>query len=240
MATFNPLDVRLRDRKFYLAATIVIAVLAFLGFAPTFYLNSFFAKRDLPLLYIAHGTAFSAWIVLLITQSALISAKQVRIHRKLGYAGGGLVLLMLYLGLRIAIASVQRGFSPPGAPPPLIFMVVPFFDLIVFAVLVGSALWYRNRPEIHKRLMVIATLAILPAATARLFLHFTTSAVIFKAYALSLILMLACMAYDFRNQRRVHAAYLWSVLFFLISVPLRFFLGGTAEWLRFAHWLTGV
>lgn len=240
MATSNALELRLRDRRFYLVAAIVIAALVFLGFAPTFYLNSFLAKRDLPWLYIAHGSAYSAWIALLIVQSALISAKRVRVHQKLGYAGGALVLLMLYLGLRIAIASVQRGFSPPGAPPPLVFIVVPFFDLIVFGTLVGTALWYRNRPEIHKRLIIVATLAILAPATARLFFHFTVSAVIFKAYALSLFLVLCCMAYDFRNHRRVHPAYLWAGLFFLVSVPLRFVVGGTAAWLKFAHWLTGV
>ena len=240
MAASPALNLRLRDRKFYLAATIVIAALVFLGFAPTFYLNSFFAKRDLPWLYIAHGIVFTSWIVLLIVQSTLISANQVRVHRKLGYAGGALALLMIYVGLRIAIASVQRGFSPPGAPPPHVFMVVPFFDLLVFATLISVALWYRNRPEIHKRLMIMATLAILPPATARILFHFSTSAVIVKAYGLALLVMLACMAYDFWSHRRVHPAYIWSSLFFVVSVPLRLFVGGTHAWLSFAHWLTGV
>lgn len=240
MAASPALNLRLRDRRFYLTATIVIAALVFLGFAPTFYLNSVFEKRNLPWLYILHGTIFTSWIVLLIVQSALISAKRVRVHRKLGYAGGVLALLMIFVGVRIAIASVQRSFSPPGAPPPLVFLAVPIFDMLFFASVVGSALWYRNRPEVHKRLMLVGTLAILPAATARIFLHFTTNAVIFKAYAVSLLLVLACLAYDYFNHRRVHSAYLWSGLFFLISIPLRFYVGRTPAWLAFGHWLTGV
>ena len=86
MATTSPaLSGRLRDRRFYLFVTILTAAMVFAGFARTFFLNGFFAKLHLPSLFIVHGIVFSSWLVLLVTQSALVSAKQIRIHQKLGY-----------------------------------------------------------------------------------------------------------------------------------------------------------
>ena len=239
MATNPALIARLRDRKFYLFMAIFVAVVVFAGFARTFFLNSFFARLNLPRLFIFHGIIFSSWIALLIAQAALISSRKVRVHRLLGYAAIALVLLMIVVGLTMAVRSAQRGFSPPGAPPPLSFMVIPFGDIVVFAVLIGCAFWYRNRTETHKRLMLFGTLAILPPATARILLLFTGRAVLPAAYGSAFAVMLGCMLYDYRYHRRVHPAFIWSALFFAVSVPLRMYIGGTAAWLSFAHWITG-
>ena len=172
-------------------------------------------------------------------QSSLVSARKVAIHRKLGYAAIALVLTMIALGIATAIHSAQRGFSPPGAPPPLIFMVIPMGDLTVFIVLIALAFWYRNRPETHKRLMIIGTLAILPPATARILFHFAAAGVLPLSYGAAFLVMLGCMLYDYINHQRVHPAYIWGSLFFVVSVPLRIYVGGTHVWLSFAHWITG-
>ena len=240
MATNPALTARLRDRKFYLFMAIFIAVVVFAGFARTFFLNSFFARLDLPRLFIFHGIIFSSWIVLLVTQAALISSRKVRVHRLLGYAAIALVLLMIVVGLTMSVRAAQRGFSPPGAPPPLSFMVLSFGDIVVFSVLIGLAFWYRNRTETHKRLMLFGTLAILPPATGRILLLFTGKAVLPVAYGSAFAVMLGCMLYDYINHKRIHPAFIWAALFFALSVPLRMFIGGTAAWLSFAHWITGV
>jgi hypothetical protein len=240
MATSSSINPRLRDRRFYLGVTILLAAFVFAGFARTFYLNNYFARLHLPWLFMVHGTVFTSWILLLVVQSALISARKVQIHRRLGYASIALVVLMVFLGLRMAIASAQRGFTPPGGPPPLSFMIISFADMIVFPGFYGVALWYRNRPEIHKRVMLVATIAILAPATARLVLLFSTEFAILKAYGISLSVLLGCMIYDYVNHRRVHPAYIWGGVAFIASIFLRFALATTSLWLRFAHWITGV
>ena len=239
MATTVPsLNDRLRDRRFYLLIALLLAGLVFVGFAPTFYLNGQFNHFPLSGLHILHGTVFSSWIALLIVQSALISARRVRVHRSLGYAAIALVFLMVVLGVTIAIYAVRRGTTPPGAPPPPVFFAIPFFDMIVFSALVGAGFWYRNRPETHKRLMIVATLSIVPAASARILLNLHVGAPILKAYGTSFLILLGCMVYDYATRRRVYPAYLWSGLFFVVSVPLRLYISGTNAWLSFAHWIT--
>ena len=239
MATNPTLTLRARDRRFYFFLGLLLAAIVFIGFARTFYLNSYFARHHLTVLSILHGIVFSSWIVLLVVQSALISSKQVRIHRRLGYASIALVVLIVAFALALTIRSAQRGFTPPGAPPPLNFMAVNFADVVLFPSIVGVALWYRNRPEIHKRLMVVATIAILAPATARIVLLFSSNAILFKAYGISLAILLSCMLYDYLTHRRVHPAYIWGGLVFLLSIPLRLYVGSTAAWLSFAHWMTG-
>ncbi|HTQ95634.1 MAG TPA: hypothetical protein VMH89_02450 [Candidatus Acidoferrum sp.] len=239
MATNPIVALRAKDRRFYLSLAILIAAVVFAGFARTFYLNGYFARLHLPVLFVVHGIVFSSWIVLLVAQSALISAKRVRVHRRLGYVGIALVVVMVVLGLMMAIRSAQRGFTPPGAPPPLSFMVINFTDMVIFPAFVGSAIWFRNRPEIHKRLMIVATISILAPATARIVLLFSFNAILFKAYGISLAVLLCCMLYDYVTHRKVHPAYIWGGLILLISVPLRLYIGGTAAWLSFAHWITG-
>src|SRR5882762_11964428 len=218
MATSPASSARLRDRRFYLFLTILTAAIVFAGFARTFFLNGFFAKLHLPSLYILHGIVFSSWLVLLVTQSALVSAKQIRIHQKLGYASIAIVVAMFSLGWIMSVQAAQRGFTPPGGPPPLSFLAFQIFGLVLFVGLIAAAYLLRNRPEAHKRLMVGATIVLLTPAVARIFLLFSTNMILPKALGVQFVLLLACMAYDLFTRKRVHVAYLWCTGAFFLWV----------------------
>ena len=207
MATSAASAARFRDRRFYLFVTILTAAIVFAGFARTFFLNGFFAKLHLPSLFILHGVVFSSWLVLLVTQSALVSAKQIRIHQKLGYASIAIVASMFTLGWIMSVQAAQRGFTPPGGPPPLSFLAFQIFHLILFSSLVTAGFLLRDRPETHKRLMIVATVSILTPALARVFLLFSARLIIFKALGVQLAILLSCMAYDLFTGKRVHSAY---------------------------------
>jgi hypothetical protein len=239
MATSPALSVRLRDRRFYLFIAVLTAAIVFAGFARTFFLNGLFAKLHLPSLFILHGIVFSSWLVILVTQSALVSARQIRIHQKLGYASIAVVVAMFTLGWIMSVQAAQRGFTPPGGPPPLSFLAFQIFGLVLFTGMVGAGYLLRNRPETHKRLMIVATVTILTPALARIFLLFNTKLIIFKALGVQLAILLICMAYDFFARKRVNSAYIWGTLAFVAFIPLSIFIGGTSAWLSLAHWITG-
>jgi len=240
MASNPALNSRLRDSRFYLFITIVTAALVFAGFARTFYLNGFFARLHLPSLFILHGVVFSSWLVVVVTQAFLVSAKKIQIHKKLGYASIAIVVAMFTLGWIMSVQAAQRGFTPPGGPPPLAFLAFQLFGLFAFVALIAAAYLLRNRPETHKRLMVGATILLLTPAVARIFLLFTTSAVLPKTLAVQLALLLACMAYDLFTRKRVHVAYIWSTFAFFMFVFGAIFGGMTRPWMAIAHWITGV
>jgi hypothetical protein len=144
---------------------------------------------------------------------------------------------MLVVGLGTAIASARAGSAPPDVPP-LVFLVVPFFDILLFAGFVTAAIVLRRRKEAHNRLMLLAYLAIMPAPVARLPGVLSLGPLGFFALAF-VPLLLIWIGYDLVTRRRVHPAYVWGGLLLVVSAPGRLLLSGTGEWMGFAEWLVG-
>ena len=144
---------------------------------------------------------------------------------------------MVVVGTATAIIRAKEGFTPPGGPPPLVFLTIPLFDIVLFASLVGAALYFRRRSDVHKRLMILVTISILAAPIARLPLS------ILKAgppafFGLADLFLIPCVLYDLITRGRVHRATAWGAIVIVASQPLRLMLGGTGTWLAFAGWLT--
>jgi len=225
------------ERRFFAWGAAVIVLVAVGGFARTYYLKLAFDTPTLTMLVHAHAAVMTAWVILFVTQTRLVAAQRTDLHRRLGVFGAILLVLIIVIGIDTAIESARRGLTPTDMPP-LMFLVIPLGTVVVFAVLVGAALLYRRRSDIHKRLMLLATLTILTPAIARipwesfrvmgppLFLAVTDTCV------------LAFVAYDTWRNRRLHPAFLWGTLFFLVSQPLRILLAHTSGWMQFATWVT--
>jgi hypothetical protein len=226
-----------RSRLFHVFAAVLIAAIIFAGFSRTFYLNSYFAKLHLPPVLLVHGFVFTSWIVLLIVQTSLVAADRADIHRRLGVFGGVLATLMIVVGVLAAIYSGRRGFTPPNGPPPLVFLVVPIFDLIVFSSLVAAGLYYRNKPDTHKRLMLLSTLGILGPGVARLPIAWILQHGLLAIFGIQDLILVACITYDTVVHRRMHRAFLWGGLWVILSLPLRMAVASTSAWASFAHWL---
>jgi uncharacterized membrane protein YozB (DUF420 family) len=230
-------SLRSQDRWFYSGMALAIGVTVFAGFAPTYYLRPYYHPEPLrPLLHL-HGIVFTAWILLLVAQTGLVTAGRTDLHRRLGLAAFGLVPVMVVVGATTAIVRAKEGFSPPGGPPPLVFLVIPFFDIVVFGTLAGAAIRLRRRPEAHKRLMLLATIALLAAPIARLSLQVLRYGPP-AFFGLADLFVVACLVYDMVSRRRVQPATAWGAALVVASQPFRLWLGGTTAWLTFASWIT--
>lgn len=224
-----------RDSVFYTGMALVCAAAVITGFAPTYYLKGAFGGRPLsPLLHV-HGLIFTSWIVLFVVQTTLVASHRTDIHRRLGLAGGIIAVLMVVVGFLAAVDSARRGFSPVGAPPPLVFLAIPVFMVVVFAALVGAALYYRRQSATHKRLMLLATISIITPAIARIPL-FSGGPPVF--FGITDLLIIACLVYDKVANGRVHRAFALGALFVILSQPLRILIGFSGPWQTFAAWLT--
>ncbi|HYC32310.1 MAG TPA: hypothetical protein VEB59_08485, partial [Gemmatimonadales bacterium] len=125
---------------------------------------------------------------------------------------------------------------PPGGLSPLGFMAIPFVTILSFTALASVGLYYRRRSDIHRRVMLLATIAILVPAFARM-RWLAGGGPRLAIIGLSLLIVV-CMVYDRLSYRRIHPAFLWGGLALLISIPVRFLLATSDGWLRFAGWLT--
>jgi hypothetical protein len=226
----------LRRERFFALMSVIIALTVLAGFSRTYYLKGFFGTKELTPFFHLHGVVFTAWVLLFAAQSALVRAGRSDIHRRLGFAAVLLVPLMVVIGVMAAIDSLKRGFTPANGPSPLVFFVIPLTDLLVFAVLVSAAMVLRRKREDHKRLMLMATLAILTPAIARLPV---ISAIGPPAFlGLTDLLIVSCLVYDKLAHGRVHRAFWWAAAFIIASQPIRFLIGQTDAWLSFARWMS--
>ena len=230
---------RRRERLFYLGMSAALLITVFAGFAPTYYLRPSFTTAPLmPLLHL-HGLVFTAWLVLFVTQTTLVARRRTDIHRRLGIAGGVIASLMIVVGVTTALIRAKQGATPLPALSPLSFLVIPLADMFVFAILVGAGFYFRRRPDVHKRLMMLATISIMAAAIARLpFAIMQAGPPAF--FGLTDVFVVACILYDLITLKRVHRATALASLFLVASQPLRLMLGGTNAWLAFAGWLTNL
>jgi hypothetical protein len=236
MLNQHPLATPRADRRFFTAMSVAAAITVFAGFAPTYFLKSVFGRPALsPLLHV-HGLLFTSWIVLFVIQTSLVAAKRTYIHRRLGIVGGILAIGMLFAGFFAALDAARRGATTPGGPPALQFLAIPLFDLPVFAILVGAGLYFRRQTAVHKRLLMLATIHLLPAAIARL--PHVGAAGPLAFFGLTDLLIVVCWIYDRVVRGRIHPAFLWGGLFVILSQPLRILISGTDTWLAFATWLT--
>lgn len=239
MASQTALSSRQRERILYTAMALVAAGLVFTGFARTYYLKGLFGAPSLSPLLHAHGFVFSAWFVLLITQVVLVARKRTDLHRRLGVAGMYLAPVMVVVGLATAISAAKKGVTIPGGPPPLVFLAIPIFDIVVFGSVIGAAFYYRHKPAVHKRLMIAGSLGIMAPAVARLPLDFIVQAGPVAYFGIPDLILVAAIGYDTITHRRLHPAFLWSGLLIILSHPLRFLVAGTDAWMTFASWATG-
>ena len=213
--------------------SLAAVVTVFLGFARTYYLRSHYLATALPPLLHLHGIVFTSWILLFVTQTALVAGRRINLHRRLGLGGAALAGLLVVVGLTTATLSARRNFAAGNAGA-LTFLVVPFGDMLVFAVLVTAGILYRRRAEMHKRLMLLATISILDAAISRWPLAIIAAAGPRAFFGITDLFIAAGVAYDLVSHRRVHPAYIWGGLLVVVSQPLRVAIAGTGPWLTFA------
>lgn len=227
------------ERRFFATMALVISAATFIGFAPSYYLAPMFAARPLSMLLHVHGVVFTAWILLYVAQTGLISASRADIHRIVGPVAVVLAIAMVPLGIAAAIVTKQVAAAhhmPPQGPP----LVFPLGAILTFAVLVGAGFVRRKQSAWHKRLMLLGTAAILTTPLARItrFTHIGLAPA-FGGMILTDVLLAALAIYDIRTRGKLHPATIRGGGFFLATQALRVALNAMPAWQAFAKGLTG-
>ena len=225
------------ERPMYTTAALVAALVMFAGFAPSYYLKSLAGTPELTTLKHFHGVVMTAWFVLFFVQARLVATGRTATHRQLGVAGIFLAALVVATGMTLAIATLRSGVSPVPGIPAHVFLVLPVGEMVSFAVLFAAAIALRRRGAWHKRLMLLASVAMISPAIARL----PTDAIGLSGppvfFALTDLLILSCIAYDAVKNRRLHPAFIGGFIFIVIVQVGRLVLSQTAAWKAFAGWL---
>lgn len=193
------------DRYFYFAMSLAAAAIVVAGFSQTVGEKLLHPAVAPPAILWFHGAVFSSWILFFIFQSALVRTRNVKWHRLIGWYGAGLAAVMIPLGFATGILMVHFETYQLHERGRYAFLAIPFFDIGVFAVCIALAIWWRKKPEPHRRLIFFATCALLVAAFARIDHAFLRQHSL-QYFGADLLLALG-IARDLVVNRRVHTVY---------------------------------
>lgn len=227
--------------RFFLGVAVYALLVSLVGFARTFFLPLATGQGAFHWVVMLHGAAFFAWMLLFTTQAALVPAGRWRFHRQLGLASVPLALLMvascIAVGAMLARAELA-GRAENGGIDGFVGVVGA---MLVFSLLYVAALLQRQRPEVHKRLMFLAMVAILWPAWFR-FRHYFPDVprpeITFGLLASDAVIAVA-MLRDRLRFGRVHPVLLWVGTALFLEHVLELALFGTPAWRALSLWLLG-
>ena len=235
-------DSRRSERSFFSGMAAAIILIALAGFARTYFLRPVLPPLMpvppalTPLIHL-HGVLFTGWVLLLFVQARLVAGQRIDLHRRLGMAGAVMAALIVSVGTLTALQGVVRGVAPYGMDPGR-FLIVPLFAVGLFAAFVFAGICARRDAQSHKRLMLLATLALLPPAIARWVLLLGLGPPV--VFAVATLLLVPLIIWDLKSRRRLHPVTLWGGLLLAVSGPLRLLIAQTDGWLAISNWMVGL
>ncbi len=224
---------RRTDRLFFPLIALLLVVYVLLGFWPSYIgAGLVFAKFPSALVHI-HSVLYVGWIALFTTQIALIETRHVATHRKLGSVLCVWAFAMVLVGPATAIMALRRepsGLSAGGFAGDLA-------QTAAFTILITAGLARRKNAPEHKRLMTLASAAIIGPALARWPFDFIQNGPPFALVSFYLLQPLLLIVYDLTTQRRVQHA-TWFGLGVMLLVLLCFLtLPACHDWQLFTVWV---
>jgi hypothetical protein len=226
-----------RGRLYRLTGAAVL-VIALIGFSRTYYLRTWFDLPPLTVRLHLHGLVLTLWLGLFLVQSTLISVGRRSLHRQLGFAGAGLAAAVIVTTYSTAIeaAHLDGGRGGITAADRLYSTVV---ILLLFGVFVGIGTLSRHRPDIHKRSMLLATIAIVGPAASRATLLLWGRGIRDPHVIVMSALLIAALLSDWRTRGRPHWWLICGSLVLIASQVTRRLVGGTDAWALIGNWLIG-
>jgi len=226
-----------QQHRFYRTMAIACSATILLGFASKYLPKLGNGTPVLPIIHV-HAVVFATWLALYITQSTLIGRDRIQLHRTLGTTGVLFSILMIAVGLHTALTVARlndAGLPVLQLPDAEAFLLINVMAVLQFGALVAAGWYFRKQAQTHKRLMLLATVSLMPPGLARM----PVIGDHLPAIALTAIAFLAIgPIYDYLTSRRIHRAYLWGALVILAPAPPALkALGATAAWHDVAHWL---
>lgn len=156
-----------QPQHFYFVMSLLIAAVVAFGFGRTVGPRLFHTPYHKPLLLSFHAAIFSAWICFYVLQSALVRTGNVRIHRLLGRFGIVLGISIPVIGAITAVVMRRFDLQYRDLARSAPLLRTALLDLASFTIPFALAIYWRKRPESHRRLIFLASAGLTAAAFVR-------------------------------------------------------------------------
>jgi hypothetical protein len=178
----------------------------------------------------------SIWVLYFVAQIALIRTKNIKLHMTMGMVGIGLAALVIVVGLMTAYdAQLVRNSAPPGDNPHE-FFILPVGDMLLFAVFLAGAIYFRKRPAEHKSLMLLTAINFLPAAIFRMPLA-PPEYTLWTAFGIPALIAAACFGWHSWKHQKLNKVFAAGVVLLILNLPIWLVIAKTQIWHGFTQWL---
>ena len=212
---------------------LIVAVIVY-GFSFTIGKNLIHPAIPRPWILYVHATVFSSWLAFFVLQSTLVRSRKVRWHRRLGSFGVALGTLIPIVGVSTAVVMGRFDAVSLHITDAESFLAIPLFDMVCFTSTFPLAVYWRKKPELHRRLMLVATCALTAAAFGRFPERILPGYLFYGGVDL---LILLGVARDLIVNRAVHRVYLLVLPPFILGQTIVTYIAyhNVPLWLRIAH-----
>ena len=230
------------ERHFHAGMAWFFVIVAIAGFAPRSLAIVSGAMRSPPLVVHLHAAVMASWVSLLAVQATLSLAGRMDLHRKSGVASLVVAPLVLIMLIAVTIVRQNAAAGTPAGPIVNNILLVQIRSIVLFPTFLIWALRTRcTDPEMHKRMMLLATLMLLDAAIARMswlpYNEFPKSYLAVHIYLL--LLLVPVLLHDLIRRGRIHRAWVWGLALTLPCVVATELLWGSHWWREFGPKLVG-
>jgi hypothetical protein len=236
---------RSESRYFYLWMAAGYLIVAFGGFVPTYWSKVATGTFHGPAILHVHGLLLFSWVCFFFIQTALVATGRTLSHRNWGLAGISLFTFVICSVLAGQIAVIKAAEAYGFGDAARRFSAVALCALPLMVVLFVLAIANRNRPQSHKRWMVLLMSAMMTPAIARVFLTLfappgADSAgppppfVSVPPALMADLFIIVAIVRDWRTLGKPHPIYLYGGLVVLAQQLLTPALAATAFWMHFA------
>jgi hypothetical protein len=232
----------LSGERYFLVMSALFLAVAVSGFLPSFYLRQwlwpdvFNGQRHgatLPAHLYLHGIALTAWFVVAFAQAALVAVRRTPIHRRLGVAGVCIAVAVVVTSLiTTAVRDVSVLADQPRRSLPQLLTVATF----AFCVTAGALL--RRKPALHKRLMLLASIAVVGPSISRLMSNLGVERFSLVSGTAVLAMLASVPVRDLVTLRRVHRGTVIGLLLVVSGFGVAYLMTGTFLWPSLARFLS--
>jgi hypothetical protein len=241
--------VRAQRSRFFVRMAGLSLFIALAGFLPTYWLPMVQGRSFPPILHI-HGVIFVGWNLLLFWQASLVANGRTPDHRSWGMVGIALATAMV-ISVPLAVLNSYAAAARIGMEPQArAFSVVPITGIAAFALLFTLAVRNVHRPDVHRRLMIAATVPLLQAAVARWFQVALTPpgavgpppimVALPPGLLVSAVFFGAMAVHDKRTSGLLHPTTMASAAFVVAIQVLTIPIGNSAPWMALANGLAAL
>jgi hypothetical protein len=209
---------------FFFWMTVLMAFFVFAGFGMTYWFplaNGTF--RPAPPVVHLHGLVFFCWTILLVVQPYLVNSRNIAVHRSVGTFGIALATAVMFMGAIITLLGAAASRDHPGANY-YHGIYLGFMAVVGFGVLFTLAIRNVRRPEIHKRLILLAMLPLLPPGVHRTYMVplGLTSFPILPMYLTLDAMAAAIVVHEWRSTTRVSTCTMIGTGWILVQQALHY------------------